>query len=824
MLFRKTAFVASAFLALATLQLPAIAANAAAPQFAQGGQACTVVGTAGNDTLNGTAGSDVICGLGGNDVINGLAGNDVIDAGIGSDVANGGAGDDTMYGGAGNDNLNGAAGNDLILGGAGNDIDNGSSGTDTASFADATNGVTADLVTDTEIGFGTDSLLGDENLVGSPNGDTLNGDNLTNALDGGAGNDTVSGNAGNDLVSGGAGDDTLSGGAGADSLQGGSGNDALSGGAANDILTGGAGNDSLVGGDGTDTANYSDNSGGVNVDLGAGTETGQGSDTLQGDENVTGGSGDDSLTGNVSNNALSGGAGNDFISGGAGNDSESGGVGNDTLTGDAGKDNVNGNDGTNVCDLDAQDVSANCLEDTIAPEIVDFKIAEAGTTVDVTSPNHTLHTRIRIKENFGKIKVAEFYFRNGAGANAAGLRFAYACGFNGCGGSTTQAGVTTVNAPGNLIAGNKFDGTYSFDLDISGLTAHGTYTFYTGYLIDSVGNTHEFTAADNALLNSQSFSTSGLPVDPNADASAPVVKSLSFESQPETGAGQPVKIRFEVADEGSGVDKGGFTFLNQGFFNDRNTFPVTFSSAADCASLPAQQFGWGVNSFSVPWACLVSGDASDGVYEVNVTLPRYLQFGDYVAYQLGAQDKAGNQLFYNQYNSPNDPYGAFKLVWHRDAFAYTDQEDYWAPTVDSYSWVNPTVNTGKADAAQFIDIHFTDASGVGLVWVNIAPVGKNVQPISVLTYSGKLEHGSMAPCTPENTGMSVSSGSAFKGGCLLSGDEFSGVVRMGFTIPRGSASGAWDLVSSTMVDTVGNQKNLYGSNGVGTTFTNTPTN
>ena len=52
-----------------------------------GSDNCTIIGTAGPDTLTGTPGDDIICGLEGNDRIDGLGGNDVIIAGPGDDVA-----------------------------------------------------------------------------------------------------------------------------------------------------------------------------------------------------------------------------------------------------------------------------------------------------------------------------------------------------------------------------------------------------------------------------------------------------------------------------------------------------------------------------------------------------------------------------------------------------------------------------------------------------------------------------------------------------------------------------------------------------------------
>src|SRR3546814_8834206 len=60
----------------------------------------------------------------------------------------------------------------------------------------------------------------------------------------------------------------------------------------NDTLIGGSGADTLIGGAGSDTASYAGSSGGVTVDLAAGTGSGgdaQG-DTLSGIENLTGSS------------------------------------------------------------------------------------------------------------------------------------------------------------------------------------------------------------------------------------------------------------------------------------------------------------------------------------------------------------------------------------------------------------------------------------------------------------------------------------------------------------------------------------------------------
>jgi len=95
-----------------------------------GGKPATIVGTAGNDTLNGTPGADVIAGLGGNDTIQAARGNDIVCGGSGRDRVGGGAGRDRASGNSGNDRVGGGTGNDRVSGGTGNDRISGNAGRD----------------------------------------------------------------------------------------------------------------------------------------------------------------------------------------------------------------------------------------------------------------------------------------------------------------------------------------------------------------------------------------------------------------------------------------------------------------------------------------------------------------------------------------------------------------------------------------------------------------------------------------------------------------------------------------------------------------------
>ena len=196
--------------------------------------AATIVGGAGNDTLNagsatknvnidGGSGIDVITGGAGNDTITDTstytsddgvttvnAGNNV-SSGAGNDTVTGGEGKDTIDGGTGNDSITAAGGNDSITAGAGNDYVSGGTGNDTIDAS-------------------------------------------------GGGNDNIDAGEGADTVLGGTGNDTILGGDGADTITAGTGNDSIDGGADNDVINetadGLTADDVFAGGAGTNTLNF----------------------------------------------------------------------------------------------------------------------------------------------------------------------------------------------------------------------------------------------------------------------------------------------------------------------------------------------------------------------------------------------------------------------------------------------------------------------------------------------------------------------------------------------------------------------------------------
>ncbi|WP_299821903.1 calcium-binding protein [uncultured Jannaschia sp.] len=185
-------------------------------------------------------GKDFVYGFGGADWIEGYDGNDRLFGGVGRDVVNGGDGKDRISGGDGRDHVHGGTGRDRLILDEGNDRMNGGEGSDWL----VVNGKTAarvDLASEEaqHTGYGRDTIIDIENVIGSRRGDRIFGTEEANRLEGEEGYDKLWGRDGRDWLYGGDGNDRLSGGSGDDHLFGGSGAD---------ILIGGQGRDSLHGG------------------------------------------------------------------------------------------------------------------------------------------------------------------------------------------------------------------------------------------------------------------------------------------------------------------------------------------------------------------------------------------------------------------------------------------------------------------------------------------------------------------------------------------------------------------------------------------------
>jgi Ca2+-binding RTX toxin-like protein len=229
----------------------------------------TLIGDNGDNWLVGRAGDDTLIGHGGHDKLSGEQDADIYRGGPGFDVAEyfddaaadgreigpmnvnlrtgiaTGDGTDTLDGieGAtgsdkadtmigdrkdnaffwlydGYDTVRGSGGDDFVESSAGPNALSGGPGRDLVLYLDGEDFDHQHTAVTVDLGAGTSSsgdiLSGFEDVLGSPEGDTLIGDDGPNSLYGYLGNDVLSGAAGDDRLFGGRGEDEADGGIGAD--------------------------------------------------------------------------------------------------------------------------------------------------------------------------------------------------------------------------------------------------------------------------------------------------------------------------------------------------------------------------------------------------------------------------------------------------------------------------------------------------------------------------------------------------------------------------------------------------------------------------------
>lgn len=169
-------------------------------------------------------------------------GNDVISTGPGASFLDGGPGDDSLQGGPGGDSLTGGTGSDALDGGPGVDV---------AGFYLEPGRVVASLRTGSaRQGDELDRLLDIEDFSGGPGQDVIEGDDASNVLSGGGGDDRLAGLEGADTLQADEvdlrGDDISAGGPGEDDLLGGLGNDTMESKSGCDAYDGGPGDDFLI--------------------------------------------------------------------------------------------------------------------------------------------------------------------------------------------------------------------------------------------------------------------------------------------------------------------------------------------------------------------------------------------------------------------------------------------------------------------------------------------------------------------------------------------------------------------------------------------------
>lgn len=234
-------------------------------------------------------------------------------------------------------------------------------------------------------------------------------------------------------------------------------------------------------------------------------------------------------------------------------------------------------------------VDVGSEEDIVAPEIT--SIAVTPTSLDVTSEAGKFDATITATDNLSGVRQISMQYRSPSGSQY--LYFSASAY--------------------HRTSGTAQDGTYATSAQVSVDKEAGTYTLQTVTIQDEIGNYTSYTPAEAAAL--------GAPVDlevlSDGDNTPPTVTGVTLS--PESGDAGAGRVTFDIevaaTDEATGV---------QGVYGNLRS-----PSGRQYVSFSANT--------------LASGDAGDGTWTGQFTVPQYSEPGTWSINYLCAYDKAGNQ-------------------------------------------------------------------------------------------------------------------------------------------------------------------------------------
>jgi hypothetical protein len=279
------------------------------------------------------------------------------------------------------------------------------------------------------------------------------------------------------------------------------------------------------------------------------------------------------------------------------------------------------------------------------------------------------------------------------------------------------------------ISGTSKNGAYQFDVTVPRFSEPGDWMLTRLVLVDIAGNQSTYALAPVGLMRPYPNGTATAleVINTNADLTAPALLSLNFA--PTTvnvsASEQTVGITLHATDNLTGVVSGSVGFRS-----------------------PSGKMIFG--SFSS--YDRVSGDASDGTYQFNATVRRYLEAGVWKLFSITVRDDASNE---SEYNADTFPTGTTTTLTVQNT-----TEDTKAPTVMSMTLSTRTADVIGGSASVTATMRITDA-----------PSG--------------FAYGSLQFYSP--------SGQQYQGGSLTrtAGTAQDGTYSCEITIPQGAEAGVW---------------------------------
>jgi hypothetical protein len=352
---------------------------------------------------------------------------------------------------------------------------------------------------------------------------------------------------------------------------------------------------------------------------------------------------------------------------------------------------------------------------------------------------------------------------NGASVVVAGQATDDLSGINGI--SVTFVSVTAPNQRRNgflsRISGTPLNGAFQGTVNFPTLSAGGVWRLSVT-INDAAGN---FLSLSPANLTALGFQTD-LTVVSTADTAAPVLAGVSITPAAidVSNGDQLVTIALSVTDNASGADF-------QNFFN----FSISFSSPSgqQTQRIAAQEF------------TLVSGTATNGVWNATHRFPRYSEAGNWLLSDVRLTDRVGNVMSYSPFTQP-------LLGFPHSLAVASSLSDSARAELVGMTFSPSVIDTSAGSQTVTVTFHMLDNLS-GVTFDTDTPLFSFLRGIRFTSPSGQQTR----------------SNNTFGGVTLASGTSLNGVWQTRVVFQQFSEAGTWRATVFSLRDVTNNTFSLF---------------
>jgi hypothetical protein len=296
--------------------------------------------------------------------------------------------------------------------------------------------------------------------------------------------------------------------------------------------------------------------------------------------------------------------------------------------------------------------------DTTPPQLVDFSLSP--TSIDVSASPQTITATLRVTDNLSGTVNVQVQFRSPSGGQFQSI-------------------------VGQLVAGNRQDGTFQGSLSFPQFSENGMWSITNIFLSDLTGN---FNSISTAVLQGRGLPTVLNVVSNPTDVTGPTVTGISISpAAVDVSAGsQNITVTLTVTDDLSGAI---FTPSATGSFF--GFFPVQFRSTSG-----TQRRYIGNREFT-----LTSGTPQNGTWQATFIMPQFSEPGTWQIEFLQLRDVASNQRFLNTSNLT-----ALGLPVNLDVASVPS--DTTPPQLTGLSFTPTVINTSLSNQSVSVTLNITD--------------------------------------------------------------------------------------------------------------------